>query len=132
MVMSDPIADMLARIKNGYLARKKTVSLPYSQVKEKIAEVLVKEGFLAKLEVQGKKPSEKKIILQLKYQKKKPVLTDIKRVSKPGLKIYARANKIPLVRTGFGITIISTSSGLMTDNQARKEKLGGEVICQVW
>lgn len=130
--MSDPIADMLTRIRNSYLARKKTAEVPYSQVKEKIAKILIKEKFLTKMEIQGKKPVGKKIILSLKYEGKEPVLTGVKRISKPGLRVYAKAGKIPRVRLGFGITIISTPSGLMTDQEARKKNLGGEVICQVW
>lgn len=132
MVMSDPIADMLTRIRNGYLVRKKAVEVPYSQIKEEIAKILVKEKFLAKIEIQGEKPSEKKIILSLKYKGKEPALTGIKRISKPGLRVYTKANKIPPVRLGFGINIISTPAGLMTDREARKKNLGGEIICQVW
>jgi len=131
-MISDPIADMLTRIRNGYLVRKKTVEVPYSQIKEEMAKILMKEKFLAKTEVQGEKPAEKKIVCQLKYEGKKPALTDIKRISKPGLRFYAKANKIPPVRLGFGISIVSTPAGLMTDREARKKNLGGEVICQVW
>lgn len=130
--MSDSIADMLTRIRNGYLVKKKTAEVPYSRIKEKIAEILVKENFLAKMEIQGKKPAEKKILLYLKYKGKKSVLTGVKRISKPGLRIYAKADRIPSIRLGFGVTIVSTPAGLMTDREARKKKLGGEIICQVW
>lgn len=130
--MSDPIADILTRIRNGYLVKKKTVEAPYSQMIHQIAKVLVKEKFLAKIEIQGKKPAEKKIVLHLKYKGKEPALTGIKRISKPGLRVYTKAKKIPAVRLGFGVTIVSTPAGLMTDREARKKKLGGEIICQVW
>ena len=132
MVVSDPIADMLTAIRNGYLVNKKTVEIFHSQIKEKIGQILVKEGFLKKIEVKGKTPAEKKLVLSLKYQKGQPVLTGIKRISKPGQRIWVKKDKIPLVRLGFGVTIVSTPKGLMTNHEARKEKLGGEVICQVW
>lgn len=132
MVMTDPIADMLARIKNGVLVRHRTVRVPYSKIKEKMGQILVKEGFLEKLEVKGKKAAEKKIIFHLKYQGKKPVIHGIKRISKPGLRLYARADKVPPIRVGFGISILSTSSGLLTDKEAKKKNLGGEILCQVW
>ena len=131
-IMTDPISDTLSRIRNGYLAGKKTVSCPHSRVKEKLVKVLVKEGFLGKVEVQGKKPAEKKINLFLKYDQGRPVVTGIKRISKPGLRVYARAGKIPPIRLGYGVTVISTSSGIMTGKEANKKNLGGEIICQVW
>jgi len=130
--VTDPIADFLTRIRNGYLIRKKTVKVPYSKIIQKIGEILFKEKFLSKVEIQEKKPQEKKIILHLKYDGKKPVLTGIKQISRPGLRVYAKADKIPSVRLGFGITIVSTPSGLMTNREAKKKNLGGEVICQVW
>lgn len=128
----DPIADFLIRIKNGYLARKKEILVPYSKIKEKIGQILVKEGFLTKVEAEGENPQEKKLRLKLKYKNKMPAITDLKRISKLGLRIYARSTKIPRVRFGFGMTIVSTPKGLMTDREAKKKKLGGEVICQVW
>lgn len=128
--MTDPIADFLIRIKNGYLAGKKQVVVPYSKIKEKIAQILVKEGYLKKLKIKNEK--FKILELELKYKGKKPVLEEVKRISKPGLRIYAKAKKIPAVRFRFGITIVSTPSGLMSDREARKKNLGGEVICQVW
>lgn len=130
--MTDPIADMLSRIRNGYLVRKKFVETPYSKFKKEIAQILVAEKFLAKIEVLGKRPQEKKIVFHLKYKDKEPALTRIRRISKPGLRVYVRADKIPPVRLGFGISVISTPAGLMTDREARKKNLGGEVICQVW
>lgn len=131
-MISDPIADILTRIRNGYLVRKKAVEVPYSQIKEQIAKILVKEKFLAKTEIQGEKPPQKKIVLHLKYEGKNPALTGIKQISKPGRRVYTKADKIPAVRLGFGVTIVSTSAGLMIDREAKKKNLGGEVICQVW
>ena len=128
--MTDPIGDMLTRIRNGYLARKKMVKVPYSRIKEQMAEILVKEGYLAKLKVRSEK--FKILELGLKYEGKKPALTSIERVSKPGLRIYSPAKKIKQVCSGLGLSILSTSAGLMTNKEARKKNLGGEIICQVW
>lgn len=130
--MSDPVADMLTRIRNGYLVRKKTVEVPYSRIIQRIAKILVEEKFMAKAVVQGKKTVEKKIVLHLKYKGKEPAVTGIKRISKPGLRVYAKTKKIPTVREGFGVTIVSTPAGLMTNREAKKKNLGGEIICQVW
>lgn len=123
--MTDPVADMLTRIRNGYLVRKKVVSIPYSKLKENIAKVMVKEGYLEKFEI------DDAMELTLKYDGKKPAVTEIKRVSKQGLRVYQKAQKLTKVNAG-GIRIISTSQGLMTDKQARKKNLGGEVIGEIW
>lgn len=144
-MLSDPIADFLARIKNGYLARKKEMIVPYSKLKENLAKILVEEGYLkegkrqkARLPSlqqaggQAKSKKQDELILTLKYEGKKPALTDVQRVSKPGLRIYVGKRKIPKVLGGLGIVIISTSKGLMTDKQARKKGLGGELVCKVW
>jgi len=131
--MSDPIGDMLIRIKNGYRARKQIVEVPYSKIKEEIAKILVKEGYLKNVKCQMSNVKSGKILrIELKYEGKKPAIEEVKRISKPGVRIYAKAGKIPKVKFGFGITILSTSKGIMTDKQAKKENLGGEVICQVW
>lgn len=130
--MTDPIADMITGIRNGYLARKKVVTVPYSLIKAELAKILVKENFLTMMETEGKTPSEKKINLGLRYENKEPAVTGIKRISKPGRRVYARADKIPIVRLGFGATLVSTPLGLMTDKEAKKKNLGGEIICQVW
>lgn len=130
-MLTDPIADMLIRIKNGYLARHKTVEFPYSKMKESLAEILVKTGFLAKTEVLGqKKPPLVRVTL--KYEGKTPALAGVQRVSKPGLRIYAGKDKLPQVLGGLGTVIVSTPRGLMTDKEAKKLGLGGEVICKVW
>ncbi|TSC54384.1 MAG: small subunit ribosomal protein S8 [Microgenomates group bacterium LiPW_16] len=132
-MLSDPIADFLARIKNGYLARKKEMTVPYSKLKENLAKILVEEGYLKEGKRQkAKGKSEDELILTLKYEGKKPALTDVQRVSKPGLRIYVGKRKIPKVLGGLGIVIVSTSKGLMTDEQARKKGLGGELVCKVW
>lgn len=142
--MTDPIGDFLIRIKNGYLAGKRQVLAPYSRIKEQLGQILVKEGYLKKLKVKSEKlPARnathsvaggkfKTLELSLKYEERKPVLTDVRRISKPGLRIYSQASRIPRVKEGFGMTIISTSKGLMTDKEAKKKNLGGEVICQIW
>jgi small subunit ribosomal protein S8 len=132
MVMTDPIADFLARVKNGYLARKKEIVVPYSKIKEQLSQILVKEGYLKNVKCKMQNVKLKTLELELKYEGKKPALTEVKRISKPGLRIYTKATKIPKVRLGFGITIVSTSLGLMTDKKAKKLNLGGEVICQIW
>ena len=133
MVVNDPIGDMLIRIKNGYLARKDVVEVPYSKMKEEIAKILVKEGYLKNVKYQMENVKWKKtLILTLKYEGKRPAIEGVKRISKPGVRIYAKAGEIPKVKYGFGITIVSTSKGIMTDREAKKKNLGGEVICQVW
>lgn len=130
MVMTDPLADMLATIKNGYLAHKNQLVVPYSKIKEKLAQILVKEGFLAKIKVTTLK--FKVLELTLKYAGKVPAVKEVVRISKPGLRVYARVGKIPRVRYGPGVTVISTSAGLLTGSEAQKKNLGGEVICQIW
>jgi len=127
--MTDPIAQMVSIIKNGYLARKKELQIPYSKFKEEILDVLLKEGFLEKVKVEEPR---KKIMVSLKYKERKPALDDIKLISKPGLRVYKRSKNLKKVMGGLGIKIVSTSSGVMTDSQAFKKKLGGEVILEVF
>lgn len=131
-MVTDPIADMLTRIKNAYLAYHQTVEIPYSKMKEEMGKILVKEGYIknAKLKMQNAK--FKKIVCELGYKDEKPVFENFERVSKPGRRIYARWNRIPRTLSGYGITIVSTPKGIMTDKEARKKKLGGELICKVW
>lgn len=124
---NDNLADYLTRIKNGYLARKKEVVIPWSKTKEGLTAILIKEGYLEKSELK-----EHDLVVGLKYDKKKPALTDLKRISKPGLRIYARKTKIQRVLSGLGLTILSTSKGLMTNKEAKEKNLGGELICKVW
>lgn len=129
--MTDPIADMLTRIRNGYQARIKVVKLPYSKINQNIAKIMVKKGYLEKTEV-GRKDKFKTLILTLKYVNKKPTINRIKRVSKPGLRIYCQSKKLKRPDLGIGINIISTAKGLMTGKEAKKKNLGGEVICEIW
>ncbi len=128
---TDPISDMLTRNRNAFAARKGELVMPYSKFKHSLANVLLAEGFISGVnELPGR---VKSLQLNLKYdQAGEPVITGIKRVSTPGQRIYLPADRIPRTNGGFGITVVSTSKGLLTDKQARKERLGGEVVCQVW
>jgi small subunit ribosomal protein S8 len=128
--MNDPIADMLTRIRNAQRALLPTVEVPHSRIKENIAHILKKEGYVLAVAVEGKLP--KTIQLRLKYQGKKSVIEGLKRVSRPGLRHYVRATDIPRVRGGLGVAVVSTPEGVMTGTQARKKNLGGEVVCFVW
>ncbi|MDD5144952.1 MAG: 30S ribosomal protein S8 [Candidatus Pacebacteria bacterium] len=129
--MTDPIADMLNQIKNAQAVNKPTVEFPYSNLKFEISKILEKNNFIEKVEKKGRK-TRKFIELTLKYQDKKGVISGLERVSKPGQRIYAEFSKIGKVKGGYGFAIISTSRGLMTAREARKEKLGGELLCNVW
>jgi len=127
----DPIADMLTIIRNGQAVAKETVEVPYSNLKYEVAKLMEKEGFLGKVEKKGR--VKKVIEIGLKYSDdKSPVITGLKKISKPGQRIYLSALKIRKVRGGFGFSIISTSKGLMTNKEARKQNVGGEIICEVW
>lgn len=129
MSMQDPIADLLTRIRNGQAAGKVSVSLPSSKQKLAIANLLVKEGYIASAKESG---DVKKVLeIELKYYEGKPVVEMIQRVSRPGLRVYKKCRDLPRIMNGLGIAIISTSKGLMTDRAARKDGLGGEVICYV-
>jgi small subunit ribosomal protein S8 len=129
--MTDPISDMLTRIRNAHRALLPTLELPHSKMKESIASILKKEGYIGEYSVEGK-PAKRKITLKLKYEGKKGVIEGLRRVSSPGLRRYVGATDIPRVRGGLGTAIVSTSKGLMTDVQARKSNLGGELLCYVW
>ncbi|HVB60961.1 MAG: 30S ribosomal protein S8 [Ktedonobacteraceae bacterium] len=131
MNMTDPIADMLTRIRNAATAKHTRVLIPASKMKLAIARVLKEEGYVKDIEVLKDTP-QGTIRLTLRYVDKKPVVTQLKRVSKPGLRVYTRKADIPLVRGGLGTAILSTPQGLMTGHRAYKEGLGGEVICYVW
>ena len=128
--MNDPISDMLTRIRNANLALLPAVALPHSKMKESIAGILKREGYIADFSVEGQTP--KKLTLKLKYQGKKSIIEGLRRVSTPGLRRYVGATEIPRVRGGLGVAVLSTSEGLMTDVQARRRKIGGELICYVW
>ncbi|WP_166245962.1 30S ribosomal protein S8 [Paenibacillus turpanensis] len=132
MTMSDPIADMLTRIRNANIVRHETVEIPASKIKREIAEILKREGFIRDAEyVEDNKQGIIRIFL--KYgQENERVITGLKRISKPGLRVYAKSYEVPRVLGGLGIAILSTSKGVMSDKEARQAKSGGEVICYVW
>ena len=132
MVVTDTIADMLTRIRNANQMRYQEVSVPASNLKVSLAKILKEEGFIEDYKVVDDNV-QGTIELTLKYgQNKERVITGLKRISKPGLRVYAKKDEIPKVLNGLGIAIISTSHGVMTDKNARKEKLGGEVLCYIW
>ncbi|QTH42148.1 30S ribosomal protein S8 [Cohnella sp. LGH] len=132
MVMSDPIADMLTRIRNANLVRHESVELPASTVKKQIAEILKREGFIRDAEyVEDNKQGLIRIFLKYGANNER-VITGLKRISKPGLRVYTKSNEVPRVLGGLGIAIISTSKGIITDKEARQGKSGGEVLCYVW
>jgi small subunit ribosomal protein S8 len=128
--MIDPISDMLTRIRNAQRALLPAVEIPHSKMKESIAHILKKEGYVAEITVAGK--PFKTIKLQLKYTGKKSVIEGIKRISRPGLRRYVGSTDIPRVRGGLGVSVVSTPEGVMTGNAARKKNLGGELLCYVW
>ena len=130
-MVTDPIADMLTRIRNANQMRYKEVEVPASKIKIEIARILKEEGFISDYKIK-KNNIQDNIVLYLKYSGKERVITGLKRISKPGLRVYAKAEEIPTVLSGLGIAIISTSKGLMTDKNARKASLGGEVLAYVW
>ncbi|MBE6038343.1 MAG: 30S ribosomal protein S8 [Anaerofustis stercorihominis] len=132
MVMTDPIADMLTRIRNANNAKHPSVTIPASNVKKEIAKILLDEGYISDVKfIEDDKQGLIEITLKYGKQDSK-VISGIKRISKPGLRIYAAKDEIPKVLNGLGIAIISTSKGIMTDKQARKANVGGEVLCYVW
>ncbi len=131
-MFTDPISDMLTRIRNGAAAQKAEVALPYSKMKHALADILSREGFISAVSTK-ENGKHKDLVVQLKYDKSgENAIIGIQRVSKPGQRIYSAMDKIPRANGGMGITILSTSKGLMTDREAYKQKFGGEVICQVW
>jgi len=132
MVVTDPIADMLTRIRNANQMRYKEVEVPASKMKLEIARILTEEGFIVDFKVK-KNNVQNVIVLSLKYgEKKERVITGLKRISKPGLRVYAKAEEVPTVLNGLGIAIVSTSKGVMAGKDAKKQSLGGEVLAYVW
>ena len=132
MIVNDPIADMLTRIRNAQVARHESVTIPASNMKKSIAKILLEEGYIKSYEntTADDRPAIK---ITLKYlDTKQPVIVGLKRISKPGLRVYASCEDLPKVLGGLGVAIISTSKGVMTDRMARKENLGGEVLCYIW
>lgn len=130
-MISDPIGDMLTRIRNAAMAHKKTVELPGSKLKAAVAALLAKEGYLTRVE-ESKGTHGMTLRLELAYEGKEPLLTGIKRVSKPGLRWYVNKKKIPMVQGGAGVAIISTPQGVMSGKDAKKQGVGGELLCEVW
>ena len=131
MVTTDPIADMLTRIRNANQQKHETVSIPYSNLKNDLANILKNEGFVTDLVV-NEEGNHNNIVITLKYKGNERVITGLKRVSKPGLRQYAKVNEIPKVLNGLGIVVLSTSQGLMTDKEARAKNIGGEVLAYIW
>jgi len=132
MAVIDPIADMLTRIRNGLMLRKAFVLVPSSRIKTDIAQILLDEGFIQGYEVTDERP-QPNIRVWLKYDdKRRPILTNLKRVSKPGRRVYSGRRELPWVLSGMGVAIISTPKGLMTDREARRQGIGGEILCYVW
>ena len=132
MVMTDPIADMLTRIRNGNNAKHETVDIPASNMKKSIASILLEEGFIKGYDV-IEDAKQGILRVQLKYGKdNEKIITGLKRISKPGIRVYVKSDEIPRVLGGLGIAVLSTSKGIITDKEARKEGVGGEVICYIW
>lgn len=129
--MTDPISNFITSIKNALMAHKETVMVPYSKMQESLADILVREGYLAEVSV-DESAAFKKLVLTLKYVGKLPAVTDVRRLSKPGRRLYAPATQIPKALGGYGITIISTNKGVVTDKEARQMNVGGELLCQIW
>ena len=132
MSMTDPISDLLTRVRNGSKARRETVDIPWSVIKEAVARVFVDEGYLREVAVTGDGPN-KRIRAFIAYTESgAPVLTGLRRVSRPSLRVYRPARKVPVVRNGLGISVISTPEGVLADREARRRNIGGEVLCEVW
>jgi small subunit ribosomal protein S8 len=129
--MTDPIADMIIRIKNALMVRHAQVEIPYSKMKASIAQILLENNYIEAVEVKEQKP-QSVLVVKLRYVGKLPAISEVKRVSKPGRRMYSAADKIPRSLGGYGITLVSTSKGVITSTQARKLNVGGEVLCQIW
>ena len=132
MSFTDPIADMITRIRNAQLRALNTVSIPNSKLRARILDVLKEEGYISNYKLSSNKKDNKFLLVDLKYYNGVPVIKEISRVSKPGRRIYTKADSIPKIQNGLGIAIVSTSKGIMTDNDARSKKIGGEIICRVF
>lgn len=129
---TDPIADMLTRIRNGYMAHKHEVAIPYSKLKMALISIIVEEGFVSSAEKVDGKDGFPEIKVRLKYVGGRPAITDVTRVSRPGLRVYKKRGEFPVVQSGYGIAIVSTPKGLMTNRKARISGLGGELMCTIW
>tara|TARA_Y100001970_G_scaffold281334_1_gene391875 strand:+ start:1889 stop:2287 length:399 start_codon:yes stop_codon:yes gene_type:complete len=132
MTLVDPIGDMLTRIRNGQMRSLTKIVIPFSNFRLKILEVLKKEGYIINFNISDDKNKIKSILVDLKYYEGQPVIKEIKRISKPGRRVYSRADSIPRVLNGLGLAILSTSKGVMSDTEAVKNNLGGEIICRIF
>ena len=132
MTFVDPIGDMLTRIRNGQMRSLNKISVPFSVFRSKILEVLKKEGYIINFSIDTANKNKKLLLVDLKYYEGQPVIREIKRISKPGRRVYSRATSIPRVHNGLGLAILSTSKGVMSDSEAIKNNLGGEIICRVF
>ena len=132
MSLTDPIGDMIARIQNGQMRASNKIKMPASSFKGKILEVLKREGFILDYSIDQTDEKKIKFLIDLKYNSGSPVINNIERISKPGRRFYSSAESIPKIQNGLGIAIVSTSKGVMTDSEARKANLGGEIICKVF
>lgn len=130
-MINDSIADLLIRIKNGYLAKKDKIKVPYSKSKHELVKLLLKKGYIAQVTLEGEK-IKKQLVLTLKYSENKAAISGLEKVSKSSLRVYVDRKSIPRVLGGLGITIISTSQGIMSGYEAKKKKIGGELICKIW
>ena len=132
MTLMDPIGDMFTRIRNGQLRKLTKVEMPSSNFRLKVLEVLKKEGFISNYHIEKKDNNKVSLFVDLKYYEGSPVIKEIKRVSKPGRRVFSRADSIPRIQNGLGLAIISTNKGVMSDIEARKNNVGGEIICRVF
>ena len=132
MSFTDPIADMITRIRNAQLRTLNTVSIPHSKFRARILDVLKGEGYIADYKFLSNKENKGSLLVDLKYNNGLPVIKEIRRISKPGRRIYTKADSIPKIQSGLGIAIVSTSMGIMSDNDARSKNIGGEIICKVF
>jgi len=127
----DPISDILTQIRNAQAVKKEMVSIPFSNLKYSLAQIIEREGFFGEVKKTAKK-TKRKIEIHLKYEEKEPRISNLKVVSKPGQRVYKKHNELYKVKNGYGIAIVSTSRGLMTNKEAKKKKIGGEILCEIW
>ncbi len=132
MTMTDPLGDMLARIRNGHMRRKARVNCPASKLKENVLSVLKREGYIRDYRRDGVDTPKPELVIELKYYEGEPVIREIGRISKPGRRVYSNVREMPRVYGGLGVTIVSTPKGVMTDHEARAANVGGEVLCKVF
>ena len=132
MAFTDPIGDMFSRIRNGQMRSLSKIHVPFSSFRSNVLEVLKKEGYIIGFRIDKDKDNKKSLLVDLKYYEGRPVIKEITRVSKPGRRVYSRANSIPKIQNGLGLAIISTPKGVMSDSDARKNNIGGEIICRIF